>query len=99
MEWAVLARLTVVERLKAQLTGAQSQLEAAEASLSKKLEEQTQSSIVRENAVKDSCQQRISVLKSTVEMLSQRIRTRTWNLVVHGPIVLCEASLWHISNG
>ncbi len=83
VEWqAVLARLTVVEQLKAQLTGAQSQLEAAEASFSKKLEDQTQSSIARENAVKDSCEQRISVLESTVEMLSQRIRTR--NLVVHG---------------
>ena len=83
MEWqTVLARLTVVEQLQTQLTGAQSQLKAAEASFSKKLEEQTQSSIARENAVKDSCQQRISALESTVEMLSQRIRTR--NMVVHG---------------
>jgi len=83
VEWqAFLARLTAVEQLQAQLTEAQSQLEAAEASFSKKLEEQTQSSIARENAVKDSCQQRISALESTVEMLSQRIRTR--NMVVHG---------------
>ena len=48
------------EQLPAQLTEVQSQLKAAEASFSKKLEEQTQSSLARENAVKDSCQQRIS---------------------------------------
>jgi hypothetical protein len=41
------------------------------ASFSKKLEEQTQNSVARENAIRDSCQQRISALDSTVEMLSQ----------------------------
>ena len=66
----------------AQLTEAQPQLKAAEAVFSKKLEEQTQSSIARENAVKDSCQQRINALDSTAEALSQRIRAR--NMVVHG---------------
>jgi len=83
VEWqAILTRLTAVEQLQAQLTEAQSQLKAAEASFNRKLEEQTQSSVARENAVKDSCQQRINALDSTVEMLSQRIRAR--NMVVHG---------------
>ena len=41
------------------------------ASFSKKLEEQTQNSFARENAIRDSCQQRISALDSTVEKLSQ----------------------------
>ncbi|DBB01751.1 TPA: hypothetical protein ACH3X1_000373 [Trebouxia sp. C0004] len=71
-----------LEQLPAQLAEAQSQLKAAEASFSKKLEEQTQSSLARENAVKDSCQQLINALDSSVEMLSQRIRAR--NMVVHG---------------
>ncbi|DBA96047.1 TPA: hypothetical protein ACH3X1_001547 [Trebouxia sp. C0004] len=66
----------------AQLAEAQSQLKAAEASFSEKLEEQTQSSLARENAVKDSCQHRINALDSSVEMLSQRITAR--NMVVHG---------------
>ncbi|DBA87911.1 TPA: hypothetical protein ACH3X1_004899 [Trebouxia sp. C0004] len=52
------------------------------ATFGKKFEEQTQSSIARENAVKDSCQQRINALDSIVETLSQRIRAR--NMVVHG---------------
>ena len=76
VEWqALLARVTVLEQLPGQL-------KAAEASFSKKLEEQTQSSLARENAVKDTCQQRINALDSIVEMLSQRIRAR--NMVVHG---------------
>ncbi|DBA79761.1 TPA: hypothetical protein ACH3X1_008426 [Trebouxia sp. C0004] len=83
VEWrAALARLSVVEQLQSQLTEAQSQLKAAEATFGKKFEEQTQSSIARENAVKDSCQQRINALDSIVEALSQRIRAR--NMVVHG---------------
>ncbi|DBA87205.1 TPA: hypothetical protein ACH3X1_004278 [Trebouxia sp. C0004] len=83
VKWqAALARIAALEQLPAQLAEAQSQLKAAEASFSKKLEEQTQSSLARENAVKDSCQQRINALDSTVEMLSQRIRAR--NMVVHG---------------
>ena len=70
VEWqAVLSRLTAVEHFQAQLTEAQSQLKAAKASFSRKLEEQTQSSIARENAVKDSCQQQINALDSTMEML------------------------------
>ena len=76
VKWqALLARVTVLEQLPGQL-------KAAEASFSKRLEEQTQSSLARENAVKDTCQQRINALDSTVEMLSQRIRVR--NMVVHG---------------
>ena len=76
VEWqALLARVTVLEQLPGQL-------KAAEASFSKMLEEQTQSSLARENAVKDTCQQRINALDSTVEMLSQRIGAR--NMVVHG---------------
>ncbi|DBA84406.1 TPA: hypothetical protein ACH3X1_006044 [Trebouxia sp. C0004] len=83
VKWqAALARIAALEQLPAQLAEAQSQLKAAEASFSKKLEEQTQSSLARENAVKDSCQQRINALDSTVEMLSQCIRAR--NMVVHG---------------
>ncbi|DBA90423.1 TPA: hypothetical protein ACH3X1_003695 [Trebouxia sp. C0004] len=83
VKWqAALARIAALEQLPAQLAEAQSQLKAAEASFSKKLEEQTQSSLARENAVKDSCQQRINALDSSVEMLSQRIRAR--NMVVHG---------------
>ncbi|DBA84175.1 TPA: hypothetical protein ACH3X1_006640 [Trebouxia sp. C0004] len=83
VKWqAALARIAALEQLPAQLAEAQSQLKAAEASFSKKLEEQTQSSLARENAVKDNCQQRINALDSTVEMLSQRIRAR--NMVVHG---------------
>ncbi|DBB01578.1 TPA: hypothetical protein ACH3X1_000226 [Trebouxia sp. C0004] len=67
VEWqAALARLSVVEQLQSLLTEAQSQLKAAEATFGKKLEEQTQSSIARENAVKDSCQQRINALDSIV---------------------------------
>ena len=57
VEWqAALARITALEQLQAQPTEAQSQLKAAEASFMEKLKEQTQSSIARENAVKDSCQ-------------------------------------------
>ncbi|DBA95839.1 TPA: hypothetical protein ACH3X1_001386 [Trebouxia sp. C0004] len=83
VEWqAALARLSVVEQLQSQLTEAQSHLKAAEATFGKKFEEQTQSSIARENAVKDSCQQRDNSLDSIVETLSQRIRAR--NMVVHG---------------
>ncbi|DBB00768.1 TPA: hypothetical protein ACH3X1_000700 [Trebouxia sp. C0004] len=74
VKWqAALARIAALEQLPAQLAEAQSQLKAAEASFSKKLEE---------NAVKDNCQQRINALDSSVEMLSQRIRAR--NMVVHG---------------
>ena len=63
VEWqATLARVTVLEQLPGQL-------KAAEASFSKKLEEQTQSSLAREIAVKDTCQQRINALDSTVECL------------------------------
>ncbi|DBA77773.1 TPA: hypothetical protein ACH3X1_009233 [Trebouxia sp. C0004] len=85
VEWrAALARLSVVAQLQSQLTEAQSQLKAAEATFGKHLrfEEQIQSSIARENAVKDSCLQRINALDSIVEALSQRIRAR--NVVVHG---------------
>ncbi|DBB10742.1 TPA: hypothetical protein ACH3X3_007233 [Trebouxia sp. C0006] len=83
VEWlAVLARIATLEQLPAQLAEVQSQLKAAETSFSKKLEEQTQSSLARENAVKDSCQQRINALGSSLEVLSQRIRAR--NMVVHG---------------
>jgi len=76
-----LARIATLEQLPAQLAEVQSQLKAAETSFNKKLEEQTQSSVAREDAVKDSCQQRISALDSTLEMLNQRIRAR--NMVVH----------------
>ena len=63
VEWqAALARIATLEQLPAQL-------KAAEASFSKKLEEQTQSSLAREIAVKDTCQQRINALDSTVECL------------------------------
>ncbi|DBB12719.1 TPA: hypothetical protein ACH3X3_005496 [Trebouxia sp. C0006] len=83
VEWlAALARIATLEQLPAQLAEVQSQLKAAETSFSKKLEEQTQSSLARENAVKDSCQQRINALGSSLEVLSQRIRAR--NMVVHG---------------
>ncbi|DBB16007.1 TPA: hypothetical protein ACH3X3_003375 [Trebouxia sp. C0006] len=82
VEWlAALARIATLEQLPAQLAE-ESQLKAAETSFSKKLEEQTQSSLARENAVKDSCQQRINALGSSLEVLSQRIRAR--NMVVHG---------------
>ncbi|DBA76245.1 TPA: hypothetical protein ACH3X1_009965 [Trebouxia sp. C0004] len=82
VEWqAALARLSVVEQLQSQLTEAQSQLKAAEATFGRKFEEQTQSGIARENAVKDSCQQEINALDSIVEALSQRIKAR--NMVVH----------------
>ena len=77
-----MARIATLEHLPAQLAEIQSQLKAAETSFSKKLEEQTQSSLARENAVKDSCQQRINALGSSLEVLSQRIRAR--NMVVHG---------------
>ena len=81
VEWlAALARIATLEQLPAQLTEVQSQLKATETSFSEKLEEQTQSSLARENAVKDSCQQRINALGSSLEVLSQRIRAR--NMVV-----------------
>ncbi|DBA85575.1 TPA: hypothetical protein ACH3X2_005665 [Trebouxia sp. C0005] len=83
VEWqAALARISALEQLPTHLTEAQSQQKAAEASFMEKLEEQTQSSLARINAVKDNCQQRINAMDSTMEMLSQRVRAR--NMVVHG---------------
>ena len=76
-----MARIATFEQLPAQLAEVQSQLKAAVISFNKKLEEQTQSSVAREDAVRDSRQQRISALDSTLEMLNQRIRAR--NMVVH----------------
>ena len=76
-----MARIATFEQLPAQLAEVQSQLKAAVISFNKKLEEQTQSSVAREDAVRDSRQQRISALDSTLEMLNQRIRAK--NMVVH----------------
>ncbi len=70
VDWqAMLNRLSAVEHFQAQLTEPQPQLKAAKASFSRKLEEKTQSSVAREDAVKDSCQQRINALDSTWEIL------------------------------
>ncbi|DBA81591.1 TPA: hypothetical protein ACH3X1_007359 [Trebouxia sp. C0004] len=81
VKWqTALARIAVLEQLPAQLAEAQSQLKAAEASFSKKLEEQTRSSLAGGNAVKDSCQQRTNALDSNVEMLSRRIRARNMSV-------------------
>lgn len=97
VDWqAVLARLTALELLPAQLATAhdqlttlrtqhttlQTQLTTAEASFAQQLKEQLQSSIARETAVKDNCQQQVSALDSTQEVLSQRVRSK--NMVVHG---------------
>ncbi len=60
----------------------QAQLTAAEANFDKQLKEQTQSSIARENAVKDACSQQLSTLSSTLEFLNQRVRGK--NMVLHG---------------
>ncbi|DBB03824.1 TPA: hypothetical protein ACH3X3_011125 [Trebouxia sp. C0006] len=79
--WSSSHRIATFEQLPAQLAEVQSQLKAAVISFNKKLEEQTQSSVAREDAVRDSRQQRISALDSTLEMLNQRIRAR--NMVVH----------------
>ena len=93
---AFLARVTVLEQLLAQLTEVQSQLKAAEASFRKKLEEQTQSSLARGNAVKDSCQQRIKALDSTAEMLSQRIRFHQSWILLAWQHLCADTSLWHL---
>ena len=90
VEWqAVLARLTLLEQLPAQLTEAQNQLKAlqtettaATTKCNQQLKEQVHNGIARGNAVKDSCQQQVSALRSTQEVLSQRIRSKS--MVVHG---------------
>lgn len=90
VEWqAVLARLALLEQLPVQLTEAHNQLKAlqtemtaAAARCNQQIKEQVQNGIARENAVKDSCQQQVSALGSTQEVLSQRIRSK--NMVVHG---------------
>ena len=86
-EWqALVARVSVLGQQQQQLTASQSQLAAAltaaEASYDKKLQEQTQSSIARENAIKDSYRQQLADLESTVEFLNQRARGK--NMVLHG---------------
>ena len=82
-------RLALLEQLPAQLTAAQDQLKALQTEMTataarfdQQLKEQVQNGIARENAVKDSCQQQVSALGSTQEVLSQRVRSK--NMVVHG---------------
>lgn len=89
-EWqALLARVTVLERAPAQLAAAQSQLTAAhsqlaatEATFDAKLQQQTQDSIAREGAIKDTHRQQVAALEATVEFLNRRVRSK--NMVLHG---------------
>ncbi|DBA74357.1 TPA: hypothetical protein ACH3X1_011130 [Trebouxia sp. C0004] len=80
VEWqAALARLSVDEQLQSQLTEAQSQLKAAEATFGKKLRSRLRAALPGRM---QSSQQRINALDSIVETLSQRVRAR--NMVIHG---------------
>ena len=59
----------------------QAEMTAAATEFDQQRKEQAQNSIARGKAFKDSCQQQVSALGSSQELLSQRVCSR--NMVIH----------------
>lgn len=72
---AILARMATLEQTTTQLQQTTTQLQT-------ELQQEKLNSIARENAIKDGYRQQIADLKSKVEFLDQRVRSK--NMVLHG---------------
>ncbi len=94
---AILAKITTLEQtrtqVQSQLAAAdfsfskmfreeEQDINARESSFGQKFREQEQNSIARKGTIKDACRQQVAALDSTIEFLSQHVRSK--NTVMHG---------------